>query len=813
MALYKPRKKTTDISTTAGLAQFAKSRGFEKEAEEALKPPKLSVLQRLGRGLNAFEIGNAIYENRYSEASFLPTYARDIVTGLGSAISGKELRETPKKTFKDIMVAEGMKDRPGKIDFVDIAGLVGDIVTDPTTYLGGFIGKGVKKGLKVGTQVAKKAPIAGKYVSAFEDVTKGLFKPFHKIEKLGDVGKAYETNFLKYVKGTRAEVDDLLLDITKKAKGLKTTPKAGVQIGEAVETGVKTGNKLMDEVMDSLVKTQKKFAKQELDKGILQSQLPDYMHHMLTPEASDFLGNGGNLAQFVKPIRVRLGAAKTRKIDGIVTAINKHYQQKLGFNLFEEDAFKAFAKRGTDSIKAINTYDFLQRAGTQFGKKSADDFIDEFGVKWAESGVKELKGIRMPKPIVDHIDEFKKVLTNDESTNQFLKLFDNLQNFWKGTVTGWFPAFHTRNAMGGAFNNFIAGLKDPTLYKKADDILKLKSGTLKTKTGDLSYDTIRNLMKENGIVGQTGYLDVRKFLQREVSPSLGAKVKKLPQQVMGAVEDRLRIPLFMDGIAKGMLPEQAAKRVMKYHFDYMPEAFTAFEKNIMKRVIPFYTWTRHNIPLQLEQMIMQPGKYAGVFKTQRAFGVRPSSEEESILPTWLKERFTIKGEGGYWSGLGLPLEEMTEKLAKPLRGFGISMSPFIKTPIEMLTGYNIFKEKRIEEDDYGKYYKNAPSFLKNWLQLKENTTVRGDKYYTVNPKRKYWLEVIGSRGLSTGLRVANATDDKKNLLSLVTTIRKYNYSVDDLKRWSDTDARQKLEKTLLNAGELREFSKAYIPKR
>ena len=842
-------------------------------------------------------------------------------------------------------------------------------------------------------------------------------------------------------------MNDFLSEISVKAKEVKKIPEAGSRIGEAVETGMRTGDTLLDETLDNLVLTQNKFKRAEVERGILEHELPDYMHHMLTPEASDFLSKGGDLAQFVKPIRVRLGAAGERgirkfideegkeiigkaetlglkQVSGIkglsdeltigelktfqdieetlkqygyklifknqpnvrgtragyfsptkkeiviagqqqsaktvldilkheithnaqfqfggnlemietltrrgkfkelssllegtknaarmekekiwkmigidydklspywksyyrqptellayaamsasknlqnaqksipqtlesinklkdksplfnllnkeiddkltktikntfvskegkffsttgasVEEINKEYQKKLGFNLFEENAFKAFAKRGVDSIRALNTYDFLTRIGTQFGKKTEKDFIDEVGVHFVESTAPQLKGIRLPEAIVKHIDEVNKFLTNDEATNSFLRLYDKLHNLWKGSVTGYFPAFHTRNALGGVFNNWIAGLNNPLTYKVANDILRGGSGEITTKTGKFSFDQIRQMLKEYGVTGQTGYLDVASFLQKEISPTIGSTIIRLPQKVMGIIEDRLRTPLFIDGLQKGLSPEDATKRVIKFHFDYMPEGFTPFEKNVMKRVIPFYTWTRHNIPLQLEQLIMQPAKYASLFKSFRSVGVQPTSEEERILPRWLREQFTIKAEGGYWSGVGFPLEEATQKLSAPLRGFGISLSPFIRTPIEVLTGYNIFRERRIDEDYYSKYYKNAPQFLKDWLELKENKSKTGKIFYTLNPKRRYWLEVIGARGLSTAMRVSNYTDDKKSVLSLITTIRKYDYDIEDLKRWSDAKRREELEKLLIQAGELREFKRTYEPKK
>jgi hypothetical protein len=825
------RRSSVDLSDTQQLANFARSRGLTKAADEA-ENKKLSFLQRLGRGLSAFEIGNAVYDSRYEDASFLGTLASDIGKGLGSAITGRDLREGDvKQTFKDIMVKEGMKDRPGKLDVVDVTGLAADILTDPTTFLGGLIGKGVAKGAGAGLKVAKKLPVIGKRIAQAEDVTKTLFKPFHQVTKeLGERGDKYVQSFTKFVKGTRTQVDDFTLEMTKAAKKVrKDVGKEGAKkIGLAIETGTRTGDNLLDESLGYLLDTQKALTKQELERGIIKKELPNYMHHMLTEQSADFLASGGNVSAFVSKFKKSLGAAKERTIEGTVGQINKEFAAKHGFNLFEEDAFKAFAKRGLDSIQRVNTYDFFQRVGKQFGKEAKEDFIDEAGVKWVKSGVADLGDIRVPKPIADHLSEYNKVLTSDQSTGQFLKMFDSVQNFWKKTVTGYFPAFHTRNAIGGTFNNWIAGLKNPAMYKISRDILKGGDGVLKTKAGDLTYEAIRKLMKDNGVVGQTGFLDVVKKIGEDVSPNVLTKAKNLPQKVMGVVEDNIRAPLFVDGLKKyytkdliknvgvdeaiDVASSKAAKRVIKYHFDYMPEGFTAFERNVMKRVIPFYTWTRHNVPLQLEQILMQPGKYAGVMKTQRAFGVKPSSEEETLMPDWLKDRFTIKGEGGYWSGLGLPMEEATEKISNPLRGLGLSLSPLIKTPFELMTGVNIFKNRKISEDTYGKVYRNAPQPIKNFLQLKETKGKDGKKFYTVNPKRRYWLELIVARGLSTAMKASNFVESPSELKSLITTINKYEYGIEDLRRWSDKETRKELEDALIKAGEIGKFEKSFIIK-
>ena len=106
--------QTSNLSTIQGLVDLARKSGFEKEAEKILEQPKLGVLQRLGRILTSFETGNALYQSRYEKKSFAKMYLSDIYGGLKSGITGRETLQTPKRTYKDILVKEGMNDISAK---------------------------------------------------------------------------------------------------------------------------------------------------------------------------------------------------------------------------------------------------------------------------------------------------------------------------------------------------------------------------------------------------------------------------------------------------------------------------------------------------------------------------------------------------------------------------------------------------------------------------------------------------------------------------------------------------------------------------
>ncbi|HCJ67558.1 MAG TPA: hypothetical protein DHV62_09655 [Elusimicrobia bacterium] len=704
-----------------------------------------------------------------------------------------------------------------------------------------------------------KTPYAGKAYTATKETLKGLFSPFSEMQKI-EKGEKYVGGFKKYIKSTRSEMWESSEEVGKMAaESQKIIGKTGGErITDLIETGGKidqkpfattikniekpiklsyTAEKKVKEIADYFSTGHKEMAKTEKELGLLKTELDDYVRRKITKEGLDYVNAGGDLSMFSKPIRSKLGAAKERKTaEYTIKEFNNLMRDKLGGkNFFEPDAFKAFAYRKAESIKAVNTDRFLKWVGAEFGEKAPKI---ENGIKWIESSAPQLKGQFLPAPIARHIDETYKFLTNDESTNAFIRAYDKLLNFWKGSVTGYFPAFHTRNALGGVFNNWLAGVSDPNTYKIGNDILKGKQGVLKTKIGDISYDAIRQELKQYGVIGQPGYLDIDKTIDDFLNTSITGKIKQLPRGAMEMVENNVRTPLYISRRMAGENPEVALGAVLKYHFDYMPEGLTFFEKNIMKRIVPFYRWTRGNIPLQIENLIKQPGKYSNLIKTINRLDGEQDEAELAILPDYMKEGMPIKipdsiakifggetklGFANYIYGLGIPAEDINKLwrggARRTIEGLMSETSPILKYPIEAITGRNLFFGSQI--DDFNKaptFLKDAPEPFKEWIGFAkiEYKDKQGNKRikYTAEPRKLHALQTALARGWIT---VDKLTDDN------YTNALKVGYALMNLKVKSvDLEYQEYLNhkkitdevaKELQRKGVLLKFEKYYEPKK
>ena len=175
------------------------------------------------------------------------------------------------------------------------------------------------------------------------------------------------------------------------------------------------------------------------------------------------------------------------------------------------------------------------------------------------------------------------------------------------------------------------------------------------------------------------------------------------------VEDIIRLGVGLDTMRWGGSVEDGLERIAKSQFDY--SELTEFERNVMQRFMPFYTWTRKNVPYQLQQLGKYPNKYNAVMNAKR--NLEWGTEEEGYVPDYLLQPFGIRmpftaSGARVYSVPDLPFQDLlrydptarqTGELGDPLYGvketlqnFAWQLSPIVKTPVEMafqkkLSGY------------------------------------------------------------------------------------------------------------------------------
>jgi len=310
----------------------------------------------------------------------------------------------------------------------------------------------------------------------------------------------------------------------------------------------------------------------------------------------------------------------------------------------------------------------------------------------------------------------------------FLKYYDRLHNLLKGyqiAKTG----FHLRNAYGGFFNNMLFGI-DTASYRQFRRALKWyrkegsDSGRMRIPP---EHKAIIEQMDQAGLLAQGAGQVAAEFggsalsiagrniplkrLRAAVSPLSSQNLLLRSSRKAGTwVEQYLRGALAFDTLKKGRTVDDAFENVWRYHFDY--DDLSDFERGVVKRVIPFYTWTRKVTPLMIEELVKNPSKF------QRINNVRnnitdQNDKEPRFVPEWMRElggfQLPIEQEGeNLWMIPDLPiktprevldpwlnikgLDEMSisDRINRVTEILGSQMTPIIKSPFELWAGKQFF---------------------------------------------------------------------------------------------------------------------------
>ena len=348
------------------------------------------------------------------------------------------------------------------------------------------------------------------------------------------------------------------------------------------------------------------------------------------------------------------------------------------------------------------------------------------------------------------------------------------------TIPGFLTNFISKHFTGNQGLDAILANRVVAAKIIGENQLMNYAGDFKLKTAlgeEYGGEELVQLARENGIIrgfDATGEAFSQK-LQREI-----VKEDNSYRNVAGAlgkvwnhaamVEDYGRMMLFLNGMRMGYTPEGASKLVNKALFDYQ-RGLSSIEKNIIRRVIPFYTFQRFAIPFVLKQTLSRPGNFTVMEKTMKTFekllisGEELNDAEANIFNEkgnnyLLEQPRLLSGFDGEGKATLNILNNLTPfdvlnfftyddqgqldyKRTAERTVLG-ALTPFIKVPLSKLVDRDFFTGKTIEQSSNlgnveGSLGKILPQFAKDLMSWEDRTNLVTGKTTTyVNPFLSYY---------------------------------------------------------------------------
>lgn len=190
-------------------------------------------------------------------------------------------------------------------------------------------------------------------------------------------------------------------------------------------------------------------------------------------------------------------------------------------------------------------------------------------------------------------------------------------------------------------------------------------------------------------------LDVRGFRGRQESKFAPMAAG---EEISPIVEGFNRIAPFIQQLKKGVDPLEAATRVGRAQVNYASRFYTPFERDVLKRIFPFYSFSSRMPIWLVNELVKKPG--GKLAQTVRAInGMR---DPQAMTPDYVSETASIPlstsedGTDHYLTGAGLMFEDPLSFLGGGMRGGLLEVAsrtnPMIKAPAEWATGQSFFQK-------------------------------------------------------------------------------------------------------------------------
>jgi len=367
-----------------------------------------------------------------------------------------------------------------------------------------------------------------------------------------------------------------------------------------------------------------------------------------------------------------------------------------------------------------------------------------------------------------------KMFTTETGQNALVQVLNSTRRWWSAWTLAPFPSYHMRNlvsdvvlahqaglnpvkdlarmtdgesaygaAMAFAMKNAAVPFSDKE-WQQAPASLDKFIGKMKEHFPDFDFDAMRNTLKRDRIIGENSIRDLEIDVLMSEDPIVKASMdvgKGKNWKNLTSLDPQLN-PLTQKGFEEGRKIQEFSKVALWVHsarealeggaqtledvvnyatfstrralYDY--QDLTSFERESMRLIMPFYSFTSKNLPRQMVDAVTRPGKLAWSARLyNQAWGQYPEEDlPAEAVPEWLNTSLGMpvrrdtdaEGIERYYlfSPMGwLPQTELNE-VAEVMRSQGMALikrlHPMLKEPFEQALNRDAFTGRELDSGEW-----------------------------------------------------------------------------------------------------------------
>lgn len=392
---------------------------------------------------------------------------------------------------------------------------------------------------------------------------------------------------------------------------------------------------------------------------------------------------------------------------------------------------------------------------------------DRLGKLWGvDPDTIELSQVSIPEDAVNRLVRARDVYSTGEAANGLMQALDHYTQAWRGGILLW-PSRAIRDLYSGAVSNWLVGAFEPQAVSAARSLMNEgpQSQTfqkwLRSQSKYAGDDGVAQFMADLAgtdlIQGATGFeIGASTIGKRALDPVIGAQpvnaksilnelapqsgrtwgqfaqdfatwrsqlkplaetknpLMRASEKLNNLTDGINRISGFMSLIGQGYDPQAAAAMLKRVHADM--SSLSSFERVVLKKLFPWYTYQSRIFREVLQQLVERPGGRFG-----QLLQASENAQEENdgqYIPSALRSQLAMPlpemlggrpapGTQRYLTDIDLPGFDQINMLETPgtaagtakgtARQVAMQLHPMLRMGAEMLSGQDFFTNRPLGE--------------------------------------------------------------------------------------------------------------------